>query len=83
MTPAWLIDAVRTPFGKNRGALSGIRTDDLGAVPIRELLVRHPSLDPATIEDVHYGNTNGAGEENRNVGRMAALLAGLPDTVPG
>ena len=83
LTPAWLIDAVRTPFGKNRGALSGIRTDDLGAVPIRELLVRHPSLDPATIEDVHYGNTNGAGEENRNVGRMAALLAGLPDTVPG
>ena len=83
LTPAWLIDAVRTPFGKNRGALSGIRTDDLGAGPIRESLVRHPSLDPATIEDVHYGNTNGAGEENRNVGRMAALLAGLPDTVPG
>ncbi len=83
ITEAWLIDAVRTPFGRLRGALSGIRTDDLAAVPIRELLARHPGLDPASIEDVHYGNTNGAGEENRNVARMAALLAGLPDTVPG
>ncbi|MCK0111575.1 thiolase family protein [Ornithinimicrobium sp. F0845] len=80
---AFLIDAVRTPFGKLRGGLSHVRTDDLGAVPIRSLLARHPGLDPATIEDVVYGNTNGAGEENRNVARMSALLAGLPVTVPG
>ena len=80
---AFLIDAVRTPFGKLRGGLSHVRTDDLGAAPIRSLLARHPGLDPATIEDVYYGNTNGAGEENRNVARMAALLAGLPVTVPG
>lgn len=80
---AYLIDAVRTPFGKLRGGLSHVRTDDLAAAPLRELLTRHPGLDPATIEDVVYGNTNGAGEENRNVARMAALLAGLPVTVPG
>ena len=80
---AYLIDAVRTPFGRNRGGLSGIRTDDLAALPIAELVARHPGLDPATIEDVYYGNTNGAGEENRNVARMAALLAGLPVTRPG
>lgn len=79
----FLIDAVRTPFGKLRGGLSHVRTDDLGAVPIKELLARHEGLDPARIEDVHYGNTNGAGEENRNVARMSALLAGLPVTVPG
>ncbi|HKX67099.1 MAG TPA: thiolase family protein [Intrasporangium sp.] len=83
-----LIDAVRTVFGKNRGALSGIRTDDLAALPIQELVARHPALDPTSgegleIDDVYYGNTNGAGEENRNVARMAALLAGLPVTVPG
>ena len=84
----YLIDAVRTVFGKNRGALSGIRTDDLAALPIQELVARHPALDPTSgegleIDDVYYGNTNGAGEENRNVARMAALLAGLPVTVPG
>jgi acetyl-CoA acetyltransferase family protein len=79
----YLVDAVRTVFGKNRGALSGIRTDDLAAMPIKELVARHPGLDPASIDDVYYGNTNGAGEENRNVGRMAALLAGLPTSVPG
>lgn len=78
-----LIDAARTVFGKNRGALSSIRTDDLAAVPIAALVARHTGLDPASIEDVYYGNTNGAGEENRNVARMAALLAGLPVTVPG
>ena len=80
---AYVIDAVRTPFGRNRGGLSGIRTDDLAALPIAELVARHPGLDPAQIEDVYYGNTNGAGEENRNVARMAALLAGLPVSVPG
>ena len=80
---AYLIDAVRTPFGRYRGGLSTIRTDDLAALPLRELVGRQPGLDPATVDDVIYGNTNGAGEENRNVGRMAALLAGLPVTVPG
>lgn len=80
---AYLIEAARTVFGKNRGALATMRTDDLAAVPIRELVARHPDLDPATIDDVYYGNTNGAGEENRNVARMAVLLAGLPVTVPG
>lgn len=79
----YLLDAVRTPFGKLRGGLSHVRTDDLAAAPLRWLLERHPGLDPARVEDVYYGNTNGAGEENRNVARMAALLAGLPVTVPG
>jgi len=80
---AFLIDAVRTPFGRHRGGLAGIRTDDLAALPIAELLRRHPDLDPARIDDVVLGDTNGAGEDNRNVARMAALLAGLPETVPG
>jgi acetyl-CoA acetyltransferase family protein len=80
---AYLIDAVRTPFGKHRGGLSGIRTDDLAALPLAALLERQPGLDPATIDDVILGDTNGAGEDNRNVARMAALLAGLPETVPG
>jgi acetyl-CoA acetyltransferase family protein len=80
---ALLLDAVRTPFGRNRGGLSGIRIDDLAALPITELLARQPGLDPATIDDVIYGDTNGAGEDNRNVARMAGLLAGLPVTVPG
>jgi acetyl-CoA acyltransferase len=80
---AYLIDAVRTPFGRHRGGLAGIRTDDLGALPLVELLKRHPDLDPARIDDVILGDTNGAGEDNRNVARMAVLLAGLPVTVPG
>jgi acetyl-CoA acyltransferase len=80
---AYLIDAVRTPFGKHRGGLSGIRTDDLAALPLTALLDRNPGLDPASIDDVILGDTNGAGEDNRNVARMAALLAGLPPTVPG
>jgi acetyl-CoA acetyltransferase family protein len=81
---AWLIDAARTPFGRYRGGLSGIRVDDLAALPVVELLRRHAGrLDPATIDDVVLGNTNGAGEENRNVGRMVVLLAGLPVQVPG
>jgi acetyl-CoA acetyltransferase family protein len=80
---AYILDAVRTPFGRYRGGLSGIRTDDLAALPITELLRRHPGVDPGEVDDVLLGNTNGAGEENRNVGRMAALLAGLPVTVPG
>lgn len=80
---AYLIDAARTPFGKHRGGLSGIRTDDLAAIPLTTLLARHPGLDPARIDDVIVGDTNGAGEDNRNVARMAALLAGLPPSVPG
>ncbi|HEX6500372.1 MAG TPA: thiolase family protein [Micromonosporaceae bacterium] len=80
---AYLIDAARTPFGRHRGGLAGIRTDDLAALPIAELVRRIPSLDPAAIDDVILGDTNGAGEDNRNVARMAALLAGLPEHVPG
>ena len=80
---AYLIEAVRTPFGKHRGGLSGIRTDDLAALPIAELMRRVPALDPARIDDVILGDTNGAGEDNRNVARMAVLLAELPVTVPG
>lgn len=80
---AYLIDAARTPFGRHRGGLSGIRTDDLAAVPLAALLARHPGFDPAGVDDVILGDTNGAGEDNRNVARMAALLAGLPASVPG
>ncbi|MFD4656902.1 thiolase family protein [Kitasatospora sp. NPDC058444] len=79
----YLVDAVRTPVGRYGGALSAVRPDDLAAGVIRALLERTPALDPATVDDVYLGNANGAGEENRNVGRMAALLAGLPVTVPG
>ena len=78
-----MLDAVRTPVGKLGGALAGGRPDDLAAVTLRELLIRNPSLDAALIEDVFLGNANGAGEENRDVARMAALLAGYPTSVPG
>ena len=80
---AFIIDAVRTPIGKIGGALSGVRPDDLAGGVIASLVERQGTLDPKTIEDVHFGNGNGAGEENRNVARMAALLAGLPTSVPG
>ncbi|MDJ1135740.1 thiolase family protein [Streptomyces iconiensis] len=83
MKPVYLVDAVRTPIGRYKGSLASVRPDDLAAHAIRELLGRTPGLDPARIEDVYFGNANGAGEENRNVGRMAALLAGLPTSVPG
>ncbi|MDT0341265.1 thiolase family protein [Streptomyces litchfieldiae] len=79
----YVVDAVRTPFGKFGGALASIRPDDLAAHVLRALLERSPGLDPALIGDVYLGNANGAGEENRNVARMAALLAGLPTSVPG
>nr|WTB33462.1 thiolase family protein [Streptomyces sp. NBC_00830] len=79
----YIVDAVRTPVGKYGGALSGVRPDDLAAGVLRSLLTRTPDLDPARIDDVLVGNANGAGEENRNVARMAVLLAGLPVTVPG
>jgi 3-oxoadipyl-CoA thiolase len=83
MSHAFICDAQRTPFGRYGGALSSVRTDDLGAIPLRALLARHPELDPAAIDEVIYGNANQAGEDNRNVARMAALLAGLPVSVPG
>ncbi|MER5547455.1 thiolase family protein [Streptomyces sp. NPDC002589] len=79
----YIVDAVRTPIGRYNGALASVRPDDLAAHAIRELLARTPDLDPSRIEDVYVGNANGAGEENRNVARMAALLAGLPTSVPG
>jgi 3-oxoadipyl-CoA thiolase len=80
---AYIVDYVRTPIGRYGGALAPLRTDDLASIPIRALTERHPRLDPAEIDDVIIGSTNQAGEDNRNVGRMASLLAGLPDTVPG
>jgi acetyl-CoA acetyltransferase family protein len=80
---AYVLDAVRTPFGRYGGGLAGVRPDDLAAHVLKALLDRSPGLDPATIDDVLMGNANGAGEENRNVARMAALLAGIPTSVPG
>ncbi|GAA2217402.1 acetyl-CoA C-acyltransferase [Streptomyces nogalater] len=79
----YVVDAVRTPFGRYGGALSGVRPDDLAAGVLRALLDRSPDLDPARVDDVLLGNANGAGEENRDVARMAVLLAGLPVSVPG
>jgi acetyl-CoA acyltransferase len=83
MSEAFIVDYVRTPFGRFAGALATMRADDLAAAPIGALLARHPSLDPALIEEAVYGCANQAGEDNRNVARMAALLAGLPATTPG
>jgi 3-oxoadipyl-CoA thiolase len=83
MEKVYILDAVRTPIGKYGGALSGVRPDDLLAHVIRQLLVRNPSVPPEAIEDVLAGDANQAGEDNRNVARMAALLAGLPVTVAG
>jgi len=83
MTDAFICDAVRTPIGRYAGALSSIRSDDLGALPIAALLQRNAGLDPALIDDLVYGCANQAGEDNRNVARMSALLAGLPVSVPG
>jgi acetyl-CoA acyltransferase len=82
MTTAYLYDAVRTPFGRFNGALSGVRPDDLASYVITALLERNPQLDGAAVDEVILGNANGAGEDNRNLGRMASLLAGLPVTVP-
>ena len=82
MNDAFICDAVRTPFGRYGGALSGVRTDDLAALPIAALKARNPGVDWSKVDDVYYGCANQAGEDNRNVGRMAALLAGLPVDVP-
>ena len=83
MNDAYIIDAIRTPFGRYGGALSTVRTDDLGAIPIRALMARNPGIDWTALADVIYGCANQAGEDNRNVARMSALLAGLPIEVPG
>jgi acetyl-CoA acyltransferase len=83
ITQAFICDAIRTPFGRYGGALSSVRTDDLGAIPIRALMARNPQVDWAAVTDVFYGNANQAGEDNRNVAHMSSLLAGLPIDVPG
>jgi acetyl-CoA C-acetyltransferase len=83
MTHAYICDAIRTPFGRYGGALSSVRTDDLGAAPLKALMARNPQVDWAALTDVIYGCANQAGEDNRNVARMSALLAGLPIEVPG
>ncbi|ALA20442.1 MULTISPECIES: 3-oxoadipyl-CoA thiolase [Chelatococcus] len=83
MAEAFICDYVRTPIGRFGGALAGVRADDLAAVPLRALLARNAALDAAAIDDVIFGCANQAGEDNRNVARMALLLAGLPDSVPG
>jgi acetyl-CoA acyltransferase len=82
VTAAYLYDAVRTPFGRFNGALAGVRPDDLASYVITALLERNPELGGAAVDEVIFGNANGAGEDNRNLGRMASLLAGLPVTVP-
>ena len=80
---SFIVDAVRTPVGRLGGALAGVRPDDLAAVAVKALVSRTPSLDPARIDEVYFGDANGAGEDNRNVARMATLLAGLPTSIPG
>jgi 3-oxoadipyl-CoA thiolase len=83
MTPAFVCDAIRTPIGRYGGALAPVRTDDLATIPIRALMERNKGVDWSAVDDVIYGCANQAGEDNRNVARMALLLAGLPETVPG
>ena len=82
MPEAFICDFVRTPIGRYAGALKDVRTDDLGAVPLRALMARNPGVDWEAVDDLYYGCANQAGEDNRNVGRMAALLAGLPTSIP-
>lgn len=83
MKQAFIVDAIRTPFGRYGGALSSVRTDDLGAIPLKALMARNPNVDWAAVTDVIYGCANQAGEDNRNVAHMASLLGGLPIDVPG
>ena len=82
MPEAFICDYVRTPIGRFGGALAAVRTDDLAAVPLKALMARHPRVDWQAVDDVIYGCANQAGEDNRNVARMALLLAGLPESVP-
>ncbi|MGE5946565.1 MAG: acetyl-CoA C-acyltransferase, partial [Betaproteobacteria bacterium] len=83
MTEAFICDAIRTPIGRYGGALSGVRADDLGAIPLKALMERNPQVDWTAVDDIIYGCANQAGEDNRNVARMSGLLAGLPVQVPG
>src|SRR5213080_1557253 len=83
MDSAYICDAIRTPFGRYGGALAVIRTDDLAAIPIKALVERNPKVDWGALDDLIFGCANQAGEDNRNVARMALLLAGLPVEVPG
>src|SRR3979409_1200291 len=83
MSEVFICDAIRTPFGRYGGALSSIRTDDLAALPLKALMERNPGVDWGAVDDVVFGCANQAGEDNRNVARMALLLAGLPKEVPG
>src|SRR6201992_343742 len=83
MSAAYICDGLRTPIGRYNGALAKVRPDDLAALTLKALLARHAKLDPKAIDEVILGCANQAGEDNRNVARMAALLAGLPDSVPG
>ena len=83
MRDVYLCDAVRTPIGRFGGALAKVRADDLAAAPIKALMAKHPKLDWSRVDEVYFGCANQAGEDNRNVARMALLLAGLPETVPG
>src|SRR6202020_2274146 len=83
METAYLCDAIRTPFGRYGGALASIRADDLAAIPLRALMERNPRVDWMALDDVIFGCANQAGEDNRNVARMALLLAGIPKEIPG
>ena len=83
MKEAFICDAVRTPIGRYGGVLASLRADDLAALPLKALMQRHPDFDWSAVDDVIYGCANQAGEDNRNVARMALLLSGLPLTVPG
>src|SRR4029077_7377629 len=83
MREAFICDAVRTPIGRYAGALAKVRTDDLAAVPIKALMKRNPKVDWSQVDEVFFGCANQAGEDNRNIARMALLLAGLPDSIPG
>ena len=83
MNEAYICDYVRTPIGRFAGALAGVRADDLAAIPVRALLARNGEMDPNAIDEVYLGSANQAGEDNRNVARIALLLAGLPVSTPG
>jgi acetyl-CoA acyltransferase len=82
MTDAFICDAIRTPIGRYGGALKDVRADDLGAIPLRELIKRNPGVDWTQVDDVIFGCANQAGEDNRNVAHMSSLLAGLPPACP-